>query len=125
MARWQRAVLVLTTLALAACNSGASGPAQTPPCGGFHLRVINNSSTTINVDINQTPALSLGPGDQKVLGQYLPPQQPDMPWTVLVTRSTDGEEIGDAHFFAGRDRDLVVSNTGLDEQEFAPPTPDC
>jgi hypothetical protein len=120
---------MLVTLAAAAivgaCAGGASGGKPTPPCGGFHLRVINQSSTTVNVDINQTPALSLGPGDEKVLGQYLPPQQPDMPWTVDVTRSTDGSDIGTTHFVSGPDHDLFVNNNGLDDEPFGPPTPNC
>jgi hypothetical protein len=121
-----RLALVAASLAsLVACQSGPSVGQPTPPCGGFHLRVINQSSTTVNVEINQTPALSLGPGDEKVLGQYLPPQQPDMPWTVDVTRSMDGSEIGTSHFVSGPDRDLFVNNNGLDEKSFAPPTPAC
>ena len=122
---WQRAIsLVLAAGIIASCQ-GSSGPNATPPCGGFHLRVINQSSGTINVDVNDTPAVVLRPSLEAVLGQYLPPQLPAMPWTVVVTRSTDGSEIGDAHFFSGPDRDLFVTNNGLDEKSFAPPTPSC
>lgn len=124
-----RVRLIFVALAAAvivgACSSGPSTGNATPPCGGFHLRVINQSSGLINVDVNDTPAVVLAAGDEKVLGQYLPPQLPDMPWTVVVTRSTDGSQIGDAHFFAGPDRDLFVSGSGLDEKPFAPPTPSC
>ena len=121
--------LMLLTLAAAAivgaCSSGPATGNATPPCGGFHLRVINQTATRINVDVNDTPAVILAAGDEKVLGQYLPPQLPAMPWTVTITRSTDGSQIGDAHFFSGPDRDLFVSDNGLDEKSFAPPTPSC
>lgn len=112
-------------LVIAACTGGPAGPGATPPCGGFHLRVINQTEGRINIDINDTPAAILAPADSIILGQYLPPQRPDMPWTVLITRSTDAAKIGDAHFFAGPDRDLFVSPTGVDEKQFAPPTPVC
>ena len=114
-----------TALALAGCTSGPSVGRPTPPCGGFHLRVINQSSGTVNVDVNDTPAAVLLPGIETILAQYLPPQLPDMPWTVVITRSTDGSQVGDAHFVAGPDRDLFVDNNGLDEKPFAPPTPAC
>ena len=113
------------TLVLASCQSGASAPQQTPPCGGFHLRVINQTAGRINIDVNDTPAAILEPNDSKVLAQFLPPQLPDMPWTVLITRSTDASKIGDAHFFGRPDRDLFVSANGLDEKSFAPPSPAC
>jgi hypothetical protein len=122
---WQRTLsLVLAAGIIGSCQSSGSTNA-TPPCGGFHLRVINQSSGLINVDVNDTPAVLLAAGDEKILGQYLPPQLPAMPWTVVVRRSTDGSEIGDAHFLSGPDRDLFVSNNGLDEESFAPPTPSC
>jgi len=122
-----RPVLLVLTLALVlvSCQSGASAPEKTPPCGGFHLRVINQTAGRINIDVNDTPAAILEPSDSKVLAQYLPPQLPDMPWTVLITRSTDGEKIGDARFVGGPDRDLFVSANGLDEEPLAPPTPTC
>ena len=114
-----------TALVVVSCQSGASAPEKTPPCGGFHLRVINQTAGRINIDVNDTPAAILEPDDSKILAQYLPPQLPDMPWTVLITRSTDGAKIGDAHFFVGPDKDLFVSASGLDEEPLAPPTPAC
>ncbi len=126
MARLRLMLVTLAAVAIVgACSSGPSTGNATPPCGGFHLRVINQSSGTINVDVNGTPAVVLRPSLEAVLGQYLAPQLPAMPWTVDVTRSTDGSQIGDAHFFSGPDRDLFVSNNGLDEKSFAPPTPSC
>ena len=122
---WQRTVVLVVAAGIIASCQASGGSKATPPCGGFHLRVINQSSGLINVDVNGTPAVVLAAGDEKILGQYLPPQLPDMPWTVDVTKSTDGSEIGDAHFFAGPDRDLFVTSNGLDEKSFAPPTPSC
>lgn len=120
-----RSVLIALAIVigLGACQSGAAS--ATPPCGGFHLRVINQTATRINVDINDTPAVILAAGGEKVFGQYLPPQLPDMPWTVTITRSSDASQIGDSRFFGGPDRDLFVENNGLDEKQFAPPTPAC
>jgi hypothetical protein len=119
-------LLALTvSLAVVACQSGPSAPEKTPPCGGFHLRVINQTVGRINIDVNDTPAAILEPDDSIVLAQYLPPQLPDMPWTVVITRSTDASEIGDARFSGGPDRDLFVSANGLDEKPLAPPTPAC
>ena len=119
--------LLLATLAaaavLAACTSGPSTGATA--CPGFYLRVINQSSGRINVDINNTPVVVLAPNGEKVIGELLPPQPPSMPWTVDITRSTDGSEIGDAHFFGGPNRDLFVKDNGLDEESFAPPAPSC
>jgi hypothetical protein len=121
-----RLLLAITAaMVLISCQSGASAPEKTRPCGGFHLRVINQTAGRINIDVNDTPAAILESDDSIVLAQYLPPQLPDMPWTVVVTRSTDASKIGDAHFFGGPDRDLFVSADGLDEKPLAPPTPAC
>jgi hypothetical protein len=124
MPQTRRLLIALALLiSLGACQSGTAS--ATPPCGGFHLRVINQSSGRVNVDVNDTPAVILEPNDEKVLAQYLPPQLPDLPWTVTITRSTDGSEIGNSHFSGGPDRDLFVKDNGLDEKQFAPPTPNC
>jgi len=117
------AIALAVLITLAACASAA--PGATPPCGGFHLRVINQTSGRINVDINDTPAVILAPNAERVLAQFIPPQLPEMPWTVTITRSTDGSQIGNSRFFGGPDRDLFVENNGLDEKQFAPPTPAC
>ena len=122
-----RVRLVLAALAVAAvvgaCTAGPSTGATA--CPGFYLRVINQSSGRINVDINNSPIVVLGPSDQKVIGEFVAPQPPSMPWTVDITRSTDGAELGNAHFFGGPNRDLFVTDRGLDEKSFAPPTPSC
>jgi hypothetical protein len=121
-----RLLLALTLASvLVSCQPGSSAPEKTPPCGGFHLRVINQTAGRINIDVNDTPAAILEPSDSKILAQYLPPQLPDMPWTVVITRSTDASKIGDARFVGGPDRDLFVSANGLDEKPLAPPTPAC
>ena len=113
------------TILLASCQAGPSAATATPPCGGFHLRVINQTTGRINIEVNDTPVRILEPADSTILAQYMPPQLPDMPWTVVITRSTDGEKIGDARFAGGPSRDLFVSATGLDEEPLAPPTPAC
>jgi hypothetical protein len=124
--RTLRLALVAASLAsLVACQSGPSVGQPTPPCGGFHLRVINQSSTTVNVEINQTPALSLGPATRRCWASTCRHSSPTCRGPSMSTRSTDGSEIGTSHFVSGPDRDLFVNNNGLDEQSFAPPTPAC
>src|SRR5262245_37853590 len=119
--RWM--VLLLALVLLAACSGGPTSDAT--GCPGFYLRGINQSSRRINVDINVTPIVVLEPNDSKVIGQFLPPQPPDLPWRVDVRRSTTGAEIGDATFVGGPNRDLVVKDGGIDEQQFSPPQPTC
>ena len=62
-------------------------------CGGFHLKVANKEPHDVTVIINGTYRVTVAAGSSETIVEFLPPEQPLMPWTVVVTSST-GSEIG-------------------------------
>lgn len=102
---------------LMACVSGFMPSNATPQpsnaCGGFHLDVVNQTSGRIAVSINDEPVGEVDPSSTLMLVEWLPPQLPLMPWTVAVTRASDGNEVGSAYFERGADQQLMVTADGV------------
>jgi hypothetical protein len=86
------------------------GPTPWPSnaCGGFHLKVVNEDTGSITVTINGSYAQMVDGGTSQTIVEWLPPNKPLMPWTVVVT-GADGTRIGSAYMTGPVDQKIIVS----------------
>ena len=86
------------------------GPTPWPSnaCGGFHLKVVNGDADPITVTINDTYSETVEGGGSQTLVEWLPPNKPLMPWTVVVTGPA-GTQIGSAYMTGPVDQKIIVS----------------
>jgi hypothetical protein len=109
------ASLVITVSKYAASPSPPPSlvtPSPTPmpsnACGGFHLKVVNEDTGSITVTINGSYAQMVDGGTSQTIVEWLPPNKPLMPWTVVVT-AADGTRIGSAYMTGPVDQKIIIS----------------
>ncbi len=93
------------------------GPTPWPSnaCGGFHLKVVNEDSDEVTVTINGTYSETVAGGASDTIVEWLPPfPKPLMPWTVVVTRTADGTQIGSVYLAGPVDQKVIVSGGQLE-----------
>lgn len=106
--------IALIALGTSACGVlGPSAPPTTQPigsnaCGGFHLTVVNETGERVTVTVNGQDAGAIEPAKSLTLVQWLPPQLPVMPWTVVVGRASDGTQLGTQRFESGMANQRLV-----------------
>lgn len=93
-------------------------------CGGFHLKVINEETQDVTVTINDSYEVKVRAGASETVVEWLPPQKPLMPWTVVVTSST-GVQIGTDTFTGPVDQKLTVSSGQLTTEPYDIQIDDC
>jgi hypothetical protein len=86
------------------------GPTPWPSnaCGGFHLKVVNEETASITVTINDSYTETVDGGTSQTIVEWLPPNKPLMPWTVVVTGAA-GTQIGSAYMTGPVDQKIIVS----------------
>ncbi len=122
--------MLITAVLVAACAAGpvaSSTPVSSNACGGFRLAVVNQGPERVAVTINATSAGVVEAGMSLMLVEWLPPPLPRMPWSVVITRSSDGTELGRASFEGGEaDQQLLVSTNGVERGPLKSSSPgDC
>jgi hypothetical protein len=134
MSRWP-VFIVAACLLVVACDLA---PAATPKfgllspapdrsnaCGGFHLKVVNEDTDQITVTINGTYSGNVAGGASAVIVEWLPPDKPLMPWTVVVTSTIDSTQLGSAYFTGPVDQRIIVSGGQMEYGPYDIRIEDC
>lgn len=75
-------------------------------CGGFHLKILNESSSKVTVAINDTWHATVDAGESQVINEaFSQPQPPLLPWHVLMTDATGRSKF-----------DGIVGDTPVDQK---------
>ena len=113
-----RAVLMLAVVVLAvgACGSGSSpNPYAGLPsnaCGGFHLKVVNQTGSAVRVTLNGTWTTVVAGGGTKTIVESFPPQPPPLPWAVIITDDTSGKQLFTSTMPGPVDQKVTLSAEG-------------
>jgi hypothetical protein len=88
------AIIAVAMLVSAGC-ANLIAPAQSLACGGIHLLVRNESSTTVDVRINGTRFATVGADEHAELVQWFTPDLGEMtwPWKVEIAEPGTGSVL--------------------------------
>ena len=110
-------------------------PAPTPPpppsttdpyaglpsnaCGGFHLKIVNDASASVNVTINETWHETVAPGTSNVINYaFSTPRPPEFPWHVVVTSNSTGLVMLQSTMDTPVDQKVTVSDSNADQTPY-------
>ena len=90
------------------------GPTPWPSnaCGGFHLKIVNQASSSVAVTINVSYSVDVAPGSSKIISEAFPPQPPPLPWTVTFVVE-HGAQLGTIQVDGPIDQKAIVNDVGI------------
>lgn len=110
-------ILVALVAVLGACQVGSStDPYAGLPsngCGGFHLRVVNQTGASVRVTLNGAwSTVVAGNATQTINQTFSTPQPPQLPWQVVITNVTTGRQLFTATMPGPVDQKVTLSGDG-------------
>jgi hypothetical protein len=88
-------------------------------CGGFHLKIVNNSDRSVQVGINGTWTETVGRSSTNVVNyMFSTPRPPEMPWNVVVSESTTGRTLLESTLDSPVDQKLTISDEGATQAPY-------
>jgi hypothetical protein len=95
-------------------------------CGGFHLKIVNDTSSSIEVSLNDSWSTSVGAGTTEVINEtFSQPMPPPMPWRVVITNKVSGQQLFDSTMNPPVDQKVTLSDGGAVQTPFDLMTEDC
>jgi hypothetical protein len=83
-------------------------------CGGFHLKIVNNTSSTIEVSLNESWNTTVDAGTAEVINEgFSQPQPPAFPWHVVITNIGSGQQLFESTMDPPVDQKVTLSDGGV------------
>src|SRR5450756_2244337 len=82
-------------------------------CGGFHLKIVNNTSSSIEVSLNDSWTTIVDAGTAEVIKEsFSQPRPPTMPWHVVITNLGSGQQLFESTMDPPVDQKVTLSDGG-------------
>ena len=82
-------------------------------CGGFHLKIVNNTSSTVEVSLNDSWTTTVDAGATEVVNMMFSlPRPPSMPWHVVITNTESGQQLFESTMEPPVDQKVTISDGG-------------
>ncbi|HJW21325.1 MAG TPA: hypothetical protein VJ506_02735 [Candidatus Limnocylindrales bacterium] len=110
-------MLVAVIAVLGACQASES-PNQyaglpSNACGGFHLKVVNQTGSRVQVALNGTWDTVIPDGTTLTINEGLStPQPPQLPWQVVITDGNTGSQVFSATMPGPVDQKVTLTTEG-------------
>ncbi|HEY7025274.1 MAG TPA: hypothetical protein VH371_09970 [Candidatus Limnocylindrales bacterium] len=89
-------------------------------CGGFHLKIVNDTDAAVTVHLNGTWSKQVGAGDTTVIVRmFASPEPPEFPWDVVISDAQGGQILEGTAGDTPVDQKITVTNGGATQAPYS------